>query len=265
MPANRLPWIKLWRELMENEKIRHLSDGQYRTWTYCLLAGNQQPVRWRFDSLEHAAYVTRRPMKDLKELAERRFLEVRPDGVWIHDAKHWQEVASMTASAREQSSNTDGTLTEAPANTDGTLTERVPNVGLEGEGEGEGDIEEDVERDVTPLTPRRGKRAKPAHEVLSMEDEEFLVDKWAEKYGDRQEVREEIAAALNNNSRLKCHIERLYVDNWLRRGWTFRSGRRQNGTTLATVECSCERMRASLAVSPDWLLVCEVHGRVLAA
>lgn len=229
MPARRLPWVKLWPELMESEKVRQLTDSQYRTWTYCMMAGSQQPNRWHFGSLEHAAYVTRRPLKDIQSLAEQRFLEVRDDGVWIHDAEEYQDVSPSDVS-RDRSD-------KAPPKDQAMLGEgsangrtRIEEVSLAGAGaKRETEIEREIES-ITPPTPSKGKRAKLARTPFGDQDELDLVSKWRDDYGGEQSVRDEIAAAMNHSARLKCSSERLYVDTWLRRELQHRPNR-LNGRT----------------------------------
>lgn len=143
MPARRLPWVKLWPELMAREKVRQLTDSQYRTWTYCLLSSSQLPVRWRFDSLEHAAYVTRRPVKDIRALAEVHFLEQRDDGVWLHDVAEYQDVYPSDIE-RERSANTPPNPPQTPgehsANGRPKTPRKVVNHSLE-TGDGRREIE----------------------------------------------------------------------------------------------------------------------------
>ena len=92
MPAKRLPWVRLWVESLEHEKVALLSDAEYRTWTMLLLRGSQQPTRWRFASVQHAARVVGRPLAQVKALVGRRLMDLGDDGLWVHDARTWQEV-----------------------------------------------------------------------------------------------------------------------------------------------------------------------------
>lgn len=91
MAARRLPWIKLWLESLDHEKVALLSDAQFRTWVRVLCKGSEQPTRWRFASAQHAAAVAGRPLQQVKQLIAARLLDQREDGVWVHDYKHWQE------------------------------------------------------------------------------------------------------------------------------------------------------------------------------
>lgn len=178
MPAKRLPWVKLWPELMEREKVRRLTDGQYRTWTYCLLAASQLPTRWRFESFEHAAYVTRRPMKEIKALAAAHFLDERSDGVWVHDATEYQDVypsdygtgedPNKPPRVRHGPAHDNGNLREDSANTPPTLREHSSNGAatvLESSLETEMEIEtekRDERKRRNPPSPPGGNGSKSA-------------------------------------------------------------------------------------------------------
>lgn len=184
MPARRLPWFKLWPEAMRHEKIVLLSDGAFRTWITVLAAGSEQGVRWRFATVKHAASVTGRPAKHIRELIAARLIDEGDSGeLWVHDWRQWQDrYASDVAPRREaeHSVNGHGTLREQSAN--GSPPSPPPDPPLSprrgesetGEAEGEGEVtspqpppqaegerpkprrrrrDEPVEEPVTPLTP----------------------------------------------------------------------------------------------------------------
>jgi hypothetical protein len=92
MPAKRLPWVKLYAELLEHEKFSELNDTERWTWVCLLLKASQQPQRWRFASARHAAGVTGRPAKHITALIKARLLDQHDDSsLWIHDAVQWQD------------------------------------------------------------------------------------------------------------------------------------------------------------------------------
>lgn len=215
MPARRLPWVKLWGESMESEKIRQLSDGQYRTWTYCLIASSRLPIRWRFESPEHAAYVTRRPLKDIQILIDRHFLDCREDGVWIHDYSDYQEVSPSDV-VRDRSAQETRSPDEPPRNGRRKVGEASAN-GRQPLGEHSLEIETEREMENNPPTPQGARRKNPVREPLTDADSEALVAKYSGQFGGRQGVLDEIASAMNHVARLKSFKERLYVDGWLRR------------------------------------------------
>jgi hypothetical protein len=240
MPAKRLPYIKLWHETMESDKVRQLSDSQYRTWTYCILAASQLPSRWRFDSLEHAAYLTRRSLKDIKALVSARFLEVRDDGVHIHDASDYQDVypsdyengqdTSHQRRVRHGSTPSARTLREDSVNAPSTLPEHSPEHSVNGQNdplEMEIEIETEIEtfKDVPPAASQRppaGVRAAvpkpiPKHLPADAEFVETLVAEYGGKIGGPLVVREEVEAALNHTASTKCLDQRQYLRTWLNR------------------------------------------------
>jgi hypothetical protein len=92
MPAPRLPWFKLWPEAMRHEKVALLSDGVFRTWIVTLGQASEQATRWRFGSVQHAATVTGRPAKHIRELVTAELLDLSENGeVWVHNWRKWQE------------------------------------------------------------------------------------------------------------------------------------------------------------------------------
>jgi hypothetical protein len=92
MPAPRLPWFKLWPEAMRHEKVALLSDGVFRTWIVTLGQASEQATRWRFGSVQHAATVTGRPAKHIRELVTAELLDLSETGeVWVHNWRKWQE------------------------------------------------------------------------------------------------------------------------------------------------------------------------------
>lgn len=194
MPAKRLPFVKLWHELMESDKVRQLTDSQYRTWTYTLMSGSQQPTRWRFNSLEHIAYVTRRPLKDVQGLADMRFLDVQDDVVWIHDAAEYQEV-SPSDIGRERSVNGQSKPPPSPGNGSAhhsangrrTLGERSLEIEIEKEKEKNTPVDEVYEHFKSRVQPRsrlcptrkiatRLKRFTPAELIAGIDH--FADDPW---------------------------------------------------------------------------------------
>lgn len=140
MAAQRLPWVKFWVEALEHEKCAALSDSESWTWIVLLARASQQPKRWRFASLEHAAKVSGRKPRHIERLIELRLIDRNDDGsLTIHDAKQWQETANITPSARERSSNADDSVTQHQSNADDSLTENAPN--------SDRDIDRDIEKD----------------------------------------------------------------------------------------------------------------------
>lgn len=169
MPARRLPWFKLWPEAMRHEKIVLLSDGAFRTWISMLAAGSEQPVRWRFASLKHAASVTARPAKQIREVIQARLVDEAEDGeLWVHDWRQWQDwYESDIAPRRLREDSANGLSPSLPP--DPPLT---PVRGETGEERGE-------KRDTTPPNPpsasgegerpqRRGRRNGTAHDETEM-------------------------------------------------------------------------------------------------
>ena len=86
MPAQRLPWYKVWADHVEHGKMAELSDSEYRTWHHVLAKASTQPDRWTFTSVRHAAFSSGRPEADVARLLEVGLLDQVENGVAIHNA-----------------------------------------------------------------------------------------------------------------------------------------------------------------------------------
>jgi hypothetical protein len=99
---------------MRHEKVTELSDGVFRTWIKILADGSEQSIRWRFASLKHAASVTGRPTRHLRELIRARLIDQAESGeLWVHDWRQWQDRYESDFAPRtgaEHSANTPPTL-----------------------------------------------------------------------------------------------------------------------------------------------------------
>lgn len=156
MPARRLPWFKFWPEAMQHPKIALLSDGVFRTWVALLSEGSRQPVRWRFASVKHAASVTGRPVKHVRELLAGRLMDEATDGaIWVHDWRQWQE--------RYESDFAPRTLREDSANAPRTLPPELRREKREEDTETEEDVTTpqpppQAEGEFPPTPRKRGAR-----------------------------------------------------------------------------------------------------------
>lgn len=164
MPARRLPWFKMWPEAMRHEKIVLLSDGAFRTWITVLAAGSEQGVRWRFASVKHAASVTGRPVKHIRELVSARLIDETNSGeIWVHDWRQWQDRYESDVAPRtiaEHSANGHARLREDSANGFPPSSPLEPPVSPRrgetetGEAEGEGEV-------TTPQPPPQAEGERP--------------------------------------------------------------------------------------------------------
>lgn len=155
MPAQRLPWFKLWPEALSHEKVVGLSDGAFRTWITVLAEGSRQAVRWRFASVKHAVSVTGRPVKHIRELIAARLLDEADTGeLWVHDWRQWQDryVSDFAPKPpRERSVNAPSLLRDDSVNAPNKLRERSVMTPTEEEEEGDG--EEEKETDTSGVPP----------------------------------------------------------------------------------------------------------------
>lgn len=90
MPNKAVPWLKLWPELVDHEKFAQLTDSESWTWVKALAKSGLQPTRGRYQSVQHAVVVTGRPKKHFERLIGVRLMDLRPDGLWMHDWERWQ-------------------------------------------------------------------------------------------------------------------------------------------------------------------------------
>jgi hypothetical protein len=126
MPAKRLPWIKFWPELLEHRKFGELSDAESWTWVVVWGKASQQPDRWKFGSIDHAARATGRPKKHIQRLIAMHLLDADPDGqVYIHDVKQWQD-RFPSEEPTNGAASTDEDCLEDSLNTPATLHEHSP-------------------------------------------------------------------------------------------------------------------------------------------
>lgn len=160
MPAQRLPWFKLWPEALSHEKVVGLSDGAFRTWITVLAEGSRQAVRWRFASVKHAVSVTGRPVKHIRELIAARLLDEAETGeLWVHDWRQWQDryVSDFAPKApRERSVKTPSLLRDDSANAPNKLRERSVKTPTEEEEEGEGEEEKETDTSGVPRIVESG-------------------------------------------------------------------------------------------------------------
>jgi len=220
MPAKRLPWFRFWIDATAHGKVRQLDDATFRTWVELLDAAAKQPKRGRFENRKEAVAVLRRPAKHIAALIAAKLIDETPEGLVMHDWDEWQRW-------RQEDVNDDETTSDQLLN-DSRLTRngRANNPALRVSAEG--DTETEREGEVNPPNPQTGGERpavpKPKRErtMISEQDIEDLVRKYAAQYGTPQAVRDEIDLALNHQARFKNLNERLYVDGWLRRELTHR-------------------------------------------
>jgi hypothetical protein len=265
MPAKRLPWIKFWPELLEHRKFGELTDSESWTWVVVWGKASQQPERWTFASLDHAARATGRKRQQIQRLVDIRLIDIDGTGrLTIHDVKQWQDqypsdgsdgpesshhgalngAATLREHSPEDSANAPSTLREDPpessANTSLKTPRRLREHSPEDSANAPPEKGEERRESTPPLNPPQGggrapvPKPRPERTPITDQDIEDLVGKYAEQYGSRQAVRDEIELALNHTARFRSLRERLYVDGWLRRELAHRPGWRViNGRSAA--------------------------------
>lgn len=179
------------------------------------------------------------PIRDAERfvgaLVSAGFLDATETGRVFHD---WEDYAGKLIDRR--AANRDrmrNARAEHVQRTDTTRAEKVAHV-----VHARVELPDPTQPDTTIIPPKppsgggRQSVPKPKRErtVITDQDTEALVEKYAVRYGSPQAVRDEIELALNHQARLKNFNERLYVDGWLRREIEHRPGfRAANGRTAA--------------------------------
>jgi len=217
VPAQRLPWLKLWPESLAHEKIALLTDEQGWTWIHCLCAAAQQPRRWRFASVEHAAAVTGRTPESVSTLITARLLDERADGLWIHDYEQWQDRYPSELLGRRL----DEGLTNTPRRLDEHSAKAPRRLDLEGRGERE--IEKDslspvesevrLAPDAEPARDQGMTRSQPKHPAIVVYRK--LTGKRTLSVSAAARI--EAAVAVGDERALTCWA--VIVGEWVTRGY----------------------------------------------
>lgn len=176
MPAQRLPWTKVWVEALEHPKFAGLSDSEAWTWVVLLLKSSQQPKRWQFASMAHAAKVSGRQQRHIQGLVSAGLLDLNDDGTLsLHDAPHWQDSSHITPAQRHSPPPNDDARVTIP---DARLTHRpgMSDRDIDREGDREKDV--DGERERLAGSPHRHANASTRNaggfigpEILKLHEE----------------------------------------------------------------------------------------------
>lgn len=276
MPNPPLPWFKLWGGVTSSSKVAPLSDALFRTWVELLDAASQQPTRHRgrFASRKAAAAIVRRPLAHVAALVTEGLIDETPDGLAMHDWDDWQrwrkedamDSRSTTDQLRMDSGSTNGSTLDHPPD------ERMidtPPLRVE-ERRKKRDVETLDERRETeddeypPAATRQPPRGEQRR--VTIVDEEFrseLEAQFEETFGSKSAVRDVIDTAMSHKARLKCTDQRAYLRGWIRRDALRIPGVRANGSlAVLDVDCTCDEVRANLAINRNSYASCDVHGRV---
>lgn len=221
MPAARLPWIKFWPELVDHAKFVDLTDSERWTWIEVWAKASQQPERWKFASVAHAQKVTGRKEKDIRKLIEVRLIDERSDGLYIHNARKWQDRYPSDESAKSSPTSPEphpnGTV-----KTPRTLLEDSANVtamlGEDSDKSKREKREEDIDEDVPPAATQRPPQGdqRPRASAVTDEFRTELEEQFWEQCGGREAVRDSIAAGMGYRKRSNYTDQRAFLRNWVR-------------------------------------------------
>lgn len=160
-------------------------------------------------------------MDFVSDLLKTRMWVEAPGGYQIHDYLEYnpsrEDVQKKRQADLERKRNADGTYQDSARSRSGNAEIPVHPV--------PGPVPHEVS---PPQSPAGGRAAvpKPKKErvLITDQDIEELVAKYAEKFGTGLAVREVIEDSLNHVNRFKALNERRYVDGWLRRELEHRPG-----------------------------------------
>lgn len=259
MPAPQLPWFKFWKGATLHGKVRQLDDGTFRTWVELLDLSAQQPWRGRFVSRAEAAAISRRPSKHIAVLIAAKLIDEDPDEhLTMHDWDEWQrwrkddanDTRTTTESPRERPSNDSRTTTERPSRT-----------------KEKRDVDVDRDEDVDEVPPAAPQQPPKGRRRVTAVGDEFIAEleaQFAEAFGSRAAVRDVIDTALSHKARLKCTDQQAYLRGWVRRDAQRLPAARRGAATVPgdAAECTCDEVRANLAISRNAYRNCDLHGRV---
>ena len=100
-----MPWLRLWTDILDSEKIGDLDDATLWGWALILLATKKFNQDGLLPPLKKMAYWLRRPEASvdgwLKKLVKAGLIEKSADGLRAHDWNRWQEPKDHTNSFRQ--------------------------------------------------------------------------------------------------------------------------------------------------------------------
>ena len=219
MPAPQLPWFRFWKGATQHDKVRELSDAEFRTWVELLDLAAQQKWRGRFRSRKAAAALSRRPDRHIGSLIKTGLIDIdsSDEHLTMHDWDEWQRW-------RKEDVNDDGTPPDHPPNghaIDSRTTHEQPlndpalrvRAAAPASGEERGE-KRDIEID-TPAATQQPPRAR-RETVVDDEFKERLEEQFWEAFGSREAVQDSIAAALGYKKRSNYTDQRAFLRNWVR-------------------------------------------------
>lgn len=123
-----MPWLRLWCDILDSEKIADLDDNTYRGWTLILIATKRHDAEGVLPPLKKLAYWLRRPESIVRSwiesLTEGGFLERDGESIRVHDWDHWQEPKDKTAAKRMANMRARKKVPPAPPEESDTDTEQ---------------------------------------------------------------------------------------------------------------------------------------------
>lgn len=167
------PWLKLWSNILDKEKIQLLSGDQFKAWVNMLAVALRHDRDGELPELPSVAFQTRMTVaavtETLDDLVAAGVFERRRNRYAAHDWKHWQgdgmsdaqRKAKQRAMSRDMSRDTNG---------DGHVTESDMSHGVS-RARGRAETKTRQDKDNIPPNPRkRGKRSAEPAEPLVLPD-----------------------------------------------------------------------------------------------
>lgn len=101
-----MPWLRLWTDILDSEKVADLDDSTYRGWTFILLGAKRHDKNGLLPPMKRLAYWLRRPEEVVKAWTETLvsvgLLEETPNGLCVHDWPMWQPDKDATGAKRQR-------------------------------------------------------------------------------------------------------------------------------------------------------------------
>src|SRR3990167_8637422 len=105
MPRPAKPWFRYYSEALESRKVQSLPPALFKHWVNLLSLANVGKPRGHLPTLEDIAFALRlkapATQAVIDDLIERRFLDLKPDGLWAHDWPDWQKDRDVNPEQRD--------------------------------------------------------------------------------------------------------------------------------------------------------------------
>ncbi len=100
-PMSMMPWLKLWNEILDKEKIQRLDSCSFKAWINVLCCAARNNLGGVLQPSESLAFLMRITVTEveahLKKLVEAGLVDRTRTGYAVHDWAHWQPCSKTDA------------------------------------------------------------------------------------------------------------------------------------------------------------------------